>query len=115
MNGPRAVYNYLVNGNHFSRTIAAQAERITKGHVISLPRETCSFIYVVQSGQGSTNIKAPTGEVTIEWKEKDVFVVPAWSWVEHQCGEDSNSYLTALTDRAFGENLGLYRTSYVKD
>jgi len=110
--GPHAIYNYLTNGNHFSRTIAAQAERITKGYATPRLRETCSFIYVVQSGRGSTRIVALTGGATIEWKEKDVFVVPAWSWVEHRCGEDADAYLCALTDRAFGESLGLYRVSY---
>lgn len=57
-------------------------------------------------------IKAPTGEKTIEWKAKDVFIVPSWSWVEHRSAEDSDAYLFALTDRAFEENLGLARISY---
>jgi gentisate 1,2-dioxygenase len=108
----RAIYHYLSNGKHFSHTIACQAERLAKGSVSSLPRETICYIYIVQSGKGCTKVTAPAGEVVIEWKPKDVFIVPAWSWVEHRCGDGEDAYLTALTDRAFGENLGLSRINF---
>ncbi|KAI1625211.1 RmlC-like cupin domain-containing protein [Exophiala viscosa] len=109
---PRAVYHYLSNGSPFSRTIAAQAERIKQGHTARLPRETCSFIYVVRKGSGYTKIDAPTGQKTIEWKEKDVFVVPSWSWVTHTADDAGDAYLFALTDRSLSDNLGLARVDY---
>ncbi|KAL4781945.1 RmlC-like cupin [Aspergillus varians] len=111
---PRTVYHYLSNGSPFSRTIGAQAERILKGHSVGLPRETVSFIYVVRKGQGKTKISAPTGDLVVEWKEKDVFVVPAWSWVTHEAGEDEDVYLFAFTDRSMVDNLGLGRVDYLK-
>ncbi|EXJ72286.1 uncharacterized protein A1O5_04790 [Cladophialophora psammophila CBS 110553] len=112
---PHTVYHYLTNGSPFSKTIAAQAERIKKGQTARPPRETTSFIYVVKQGEGKTIIDAPTGQLTVEWNDKDVFVVPAWSKVTHVTGERGDAYLFALTDKSITDNLGLSRTDYARD
>ncbi|KAJ9634724.1 hypothetical protein H2204_006173 [Knufia peltigerae] len=107
-----ARYHYLTNGSPFGKTIAAQAERVKAGKAVRPARETTSFIYVVKQGEGRTHIEAPTGTLAVDWKDKDVFIVPAWSWVTHEASEDGDAYLFAITDRSINDNLGLTRIDH---
>ncbi|KAL1979740.1 hypothetical protein VTN96DRAFT_5237 [Rasamsonia emersonii] len=109
---PYSIYHYHgKNRKHLSDTISAQAERIAPGHTTDPRQETCSFIYHVESGQGSTTILAPDGsETEIQWTARDTFAVPAWSRIQHTCtSSDSDAYLFAINDRPLVESLGLFR------
>ncbi|KAK2786858.1 hypothetical protein FQN52_007599 [Onygenales sp. PD_12] len=107
-----AVYHYSRSDRdkHLSDTLSAQAERISAGHTTPTNQETCSFIYHVKEGEGSTSIKAPNGnETTINWAARDTFVVPAWSEVKHSVSGAGDAYLFAVNDRPMVESLGLFR------
>lgn len=108
---PHGVHHYSgPNGAPISHTLSAQAERIAAGTTSPGSRETCSFVYHVPQGKGSTRIVNGDGsETTLEWKENDTFAVPSWSRVTHSASDQGDVYLFAFSDRGLLERLGLYR------
>jgi gentisate 1,2-dioxygenase len=104
-----AKYHYRHrDGSHLSKTISAQAERISPGHSTSESQEVFSFVYHIFAGEGYTMIKDPnTGnEEKIVWRGKDTFAVPAWRIISHTCTSSSDSaYLFAINDRPITEAL----------
>ena len=111
--GPYAVYHYRTSdGGFLSKTLSAQAERISGTNSSPVIQETISFVYHVVSGEGHSIIEAPASAEPskIVWRQNDTFSVPAWSKVSHTCSESSSdALLFALTDRPVVESLGLYR------
>ncbi|KPI34553.1 Gentisate 1,2-dioxygenase [Cyphellophora attinorum] len=96
------------DGLHLSKTVSAQAERVSAGHTTAVSQECYSYVYHVKSGQGFTSIaNGRTSEVSvIEWKAKDTFAVPCWSKVTHTCTLESGSaYLFAINDRPIVDAL----------
>lgn len=109
-----ARYDYtLGDGNHLSKTVSAQAERIAPGATTKPLRETVSLIYHVYEGEGYTTVITPNSdgkEQRVQWKARDTFAVPAWSLVSHTCTSQSgHAYLFAINDRPMVERLGMYR------
>ena len=107
-----AMHQYrLPNGEHLSKTISAQAERIGAGTSSPKSRETCSFVYHIYQGTGYTILELADGSNTkIEWTEKDTFTVPSWSAVTHSCTNKSgDAYTFAINDRPMVESLGTAR------
>jgi gentisate 1,2-dioxygenase len=68
-------------------------------------RATSSTVYVVLSGEGRTVVD---GE-QLDWSEKDIFVVPPWSWHEHENETKGDAVLFSITDKPLLDILGLYR------
>lgn len=108
-----AVYHYRTSdGSHLSKTLSAQAERISPGASSPLTQETISCVYHVVTGKGFSTIEVPgdTEPSKVSWRQNDTFSVPAWSKVSHTCSQSSNdAFLFAVTDRPVVESLGLYR------
>lgn len=107
---PYARYDYRqLDGQHLSRTISAQAERIAAGSTTAKSQETCSFVYHVYDGEGYSVITAPgSEEKKVFWRSRDTFSVPAWSMISHTCTmENGQAYLFAINDRPMVEALGL--------
>ena len=110
--GAYACYHYTgSDGGHLSKTLSAQAERMSRGSSSPFSQETISFVYHVVSGDGFSTILAPrTQEETgAYWKTKDTFAVPAWSQVSHTCEGANDVFLFAINDRPLVQTLGLYR------
>ena len=96
-------------GEYISRTLGAHAERLNAGKTARLPRESCSFVYHVVQGKGSTNIELSKGNTeSVEWTHGDTFAVPAWSKLSHSASLDEDIYLFVLSDRPALESLGMY-------
>lgn len=75
-------------------------------------RHTGSFIYQVAKGKGYSIIDGKR----FDWKERDIFCVPSWSWHEH--GNASNSEdacLFSFNDMPVIGTLGLYREEVFGD
>ncbi|KIW35018.1 uncharacterized protein PV07_01745 [Cladophialophora immunda] len=108
---PHSVHHYLTpDGDPISNTLSAQAERVAAGTTSPAIRETCSFVYHIPQGTGSTRIVSGNGTETIlKWKENDTFAVPAWSSVSHTASDQGDVYLFAFSDRGVLERLGFYR------
>jgi gentisate 1,2-dioxygenase len=110
--GPHGIHHYrLPSGEHLSKTISAQAERIQAGATSPRSQETCSFVYHVYEGNGHTRIEQVDGTITeIDWTTSDTFCVPGWSAVWHTCTSNTGSaYLFAINDRPMVESLGTAR------
>jgi gentisate 1,2-dioxygenase len=66
-------------------------------------RSTDSTIYSVVEGSGRTRI----GNVTLDWKQRDIFVVPSWSPVIHEA--TTEAILFSFSDRPAQKALALWR------
>ncbi len=108
MDGQSAVKQYVHrdNGGDISRTLGAQAERLNAGTAAPVRRETTSSVYHIYQGHGVSTI----GETTIEWKEGDTIVVPAWTPFTHRNESDATAYLFRFDDGPLLRALGWHRT-----
>lgn len=97
------------DSKYISQTLGAHAERIKAGAQSQPRRDTCAYIYHVQSGSGKSEITKPNGETkTVEWEKSDTFAVPAWSRIVHFANQTSDAYLFVLSDRPLLDILQMY-------
>ncbi|KAJ9493832.1 hypothetical protein H2202_010687 [Exophiala xenobiotica] len=97
------------SGGHISQTLGAHAERVRAGKTGVVPRNTCSHVYHVRSGNGMTVIQPPDGrEQKVQWTSRDTFAVPAWSKITHHAAEGGDAYLFVLSDRPVLDALNMY-------
>jgi len=68
-------------------------------------RDTTSAIYCVLEGEGSTRV----GDVTLDWQENDVFVIPNWMWREHVNKSGKEAVLYSVSDSPIITRGGLFR------
>lgn len=69
-------------------------------------REVGSFVYQCAKGFGHSVV----GGKRLDWKERDIFVVPSWMWHEHVNGSESeDACLFSFHDLPVMRALGLYR------
>jgi gentisate 1,2-dioxygenase len=99
-------YRHRKTAEPISKTMGAQAERLSAKATSPERRETASSIYHVVSGSGSTRVEGQT----IEWNVHDTFVVPAWARFSHTNSEDANTYLVRYDDVPLLRALDIYRT-----
>jgi gentisate 1,2-dioxygenase len=66
-------------------------------------RSTDGTVFSSTEGSGRSQV----GDMTIEWKERDVFVVPPWCPVSHE--SEKGAVLFSFSDRAAQKSLGLWR------
>ncbi len=45
--------------------------------------------------------------MVLEWKPKDIFVIPSWKWVTHEADEEA--VIFSFSDRPVQEKLDLFR------
>jgi gentisate 1,2-dioxygenase len=84
-------------------TIACFASLLRAGQRTKAHRHTGSTIYHVIKGRGTSVIAGRT----FDWEDKDTFVVPSWTWHEHQAAGES--VLFSYSEAAILPALGLYR------
>ncbi|EJT78522.1 hypothetical protein GGTG_03622 [Gaeumannomyces tritici R3-111a-1] len=93
-----------------SRTLGAQAERVDAGAASAPVRETCSFVYHVYEGTGSSALRLPDGtEEVVKWGPGDTFAVPAWTERVHRADGGVRCYLFAVNDLPMLKALGMYK------
>jgi gentisate 1,2-dioxygenase len=94
---------------YISRTIGAHAERIKGGKTGSPPKDTCSYVYHIRSGDGQTFIELSSGSTEmLHWTKGDTFAVPAWSKITHSAADGKDAYLFVLSDKPVLESLNMY-------
>jgi len=84
-------------------TIGCFASLLLPGQHTKAHRHTGSTVYHVIQGKGTSVIAGKT----YDWDEKDTFVVPSWTFHEHQATKES--VLFSYTDGTILPALGLYR------
>src|SRR5690606_6147781 len=75
-------YYNPASGGSVLQTLSVSMQLLRGGETTLRQRSTAGRIFVCLEGSGATIVD---GE-RLEWKENDVFVVPGWSWSEHENG-----------------------------
>ena len=101
--GLKSRYINPVTGDYAMPTMATNMQLLPAEFETTEYRSTDSTIFSVVEGSGRSMI----GDTTIEWSQRDTFVVPSWMPVRHFA--DSDSYLFSFSDRPVQEKLGLWR------
>jgi gentisate 1,2-dioxygenase len=91
------------NGKAPLPTIGAFMQYIPAGFAGKPYRSTDGTVFSVVEGEGESVI----GEEVVQWKARDVFVVP--SWVRHAHSARTDSVLFSFSDRPAQAALGLWR------
>lgn len=87
-------------------TLGASMQLLRPGERTKAHREVGSFVYQCAKGSGYSIV----GGKRLDWKERDIFVVPAWMWHEHANGSASDdACLFSFHDLPVMRALGLYR------
>jgi gentisate 1,2-dioxygenase len=68
-------------------------------------RETASSVYHVIEGSGYTEIDGKR----VEWKQNDIFAIPAWCPYQHVADPGNRVYLYRFDDKPMLKALGFYR------
>jgi gentisate 1,2-dioxygenase len=101
--GLKLQYSNPATGGYPMPTIGAFVQLLPKGFRGQPHRSTDGTIYCAVEGRGRSII----GGKTFEWQEKDVFVAPSWSRVQHEA--DADAVLFSFSDRPAQKALGLWR------
>lgn len=106
--------NYVnpFNGGPPMSTIGASMQLLRPGEHTKAHREVGSFVYQCAKGSGHSII----GGKRFDWKERDIFVVPSWTWHEHVNGSASDdACLFSFHDLPAMRALNLYRSEAFAD
>jgi len=94
------------DGGPVMQTIGASMQMLRPGEKTRAHRQTGSFVYQCAKGSGYSIINGKR----FNWKERDIFVVPAWMFHEHaNASETDDACLFAFHDLPVMHALGLYR------
>lgn len=110
--GDYARYRYtLPGGVHLSKVIGACAERIAKGTISPVQRETSSKVFHVYQGKGYSIVSGEgQKEERLDWETADTFAVPHWRKVQHFAEDGEDAYLFSFNDRPLMEAVGAFKT-----
>jgi gentisate 1,2-dioxygenase len=101
--GVKMRYVNPTTGGHVFPTIAVFIQWLPKKFSGLNYRSTESSIFCAVEGSG----RVYAGDIVLDFKPKDVFVVP--SWIPYRIETDEESVLFSYSDRAPQETLGLWR------
>ena len=93
-----------VNGGPTLPSLRCAIQKLRSGFDGQRHRKTCSTVYYVVEGEGKTAFD----DTSLNWKSRDVFVVPTWQWHKHKVGA-GGATLFSVTDAPLLEYLGLSR------
>jgi gentisate 1,2-dioxygenase len=102
--GLKMRYSNPVTGGYPLTTIAAFIQLMPHGFQTARYRSTDATIFVAVEGRGRTRIGT---DVVVEWRPRDIFVVPSWKSVTHEA--DDETVLFSFSDRPVQEALQLFR------
>jgi gentisate 1,2-dioxygenase len=86
-------------------TLSAQIHFLHPSQQTREHRHTGITMYFVVKGQGATTVNG----TTIEWRERDCFMLPPFEWHSHQnSSKNERAILFTVSDHPTLEALGLY-------
>jgi gentisate 1,2-dioxygenase len=97
-------YTNPVTGGYPMTTIAAFIQLLPKDFRTLPYRSTDATVFVAVEGRGRSRIGS---DFAVEWRARDIFVVPSWKTVSHDVAEDA--VLFSFSDRPVQEALHLLR------
>jgi gentisate 1,2-dioxygenase len=101
--GLKLRYSNPATGSYAMPTMGTFVQLLPKGFSTSRYRSTAATVFVPFEGRGRSRI----GDKVFEWGNKDILVIPSWTWVSHEA--DDESVLFSFSDRPIQEKLDLYR------
>jgi gentisate 1,2-dioxygenase len=101
--GLKVQYVNPSNGDFAMPTMGTFMQLLPKGFKGSPYKSTDGMIFSPVEGTGRTYV----GDQVLEWKKRDVFVIP--SWLEHRHEADEDAVLFSFSDRPVQQKLGLWR------
>src|SRR6266702_2293732 len=99
---PRVWCSCQLQGGTMKQSFSVHSSRLLSTTVTPSPRTTW---YHVVRGEGVTVVESSR----LEWTEKDCFIVPPWSWHEHQTLGNTDAILLSIDDRPIMQALEFYR------
>ncbi len=103
VDGVKMQYTNPATGGFAMPTIATFIQLLPRGFRGAAARVTDGTIAHVVEGSGRTII----GDRVLEWREKDIFVIPSWMPCRHET--DTDAVLFSFSDRPVQQALGLWR------
>jgi gentisate 1,2-dioxygenase len=108
LDGSRIVrYTDPVSGGAITPTLDVYAVELHSTRSTQNYRNVGSTVCVVIDGEGETRV----GDQIHNWKEKDIFTLPNWTWRSHRA-YSRTAHLLHVTDREFFRRAGLYREQF---
>ena len=105
-------YTNPLTGGPVMPTIGASMQLLRPGFHGQAHRHTGSFLYQVAKGQGYSVI----GGRRFDWRERDIFCVPSWTWHEHvNTSATDDACLFCFSDLPVMQSLHLYREEALKN
>ncbi len=99
-------YRHRETGGPVLPTLGCRVQSLPPGFEGASHRHSSSEVYLVISGAGRTEV----ADRTLDWGERDCFVVPAWAPHSHANASGSEAaVLFAVDDAPALRALGLYR------
>ena len=92
------------------RTLDVRVQLLGPDSPTRRKRSTGGTIYCCLEGSGVTR----AGTRDLRWSERDIFVVPPWTWREH-AAESSDAVLVAISDEPALAQLGLHAVDVVDE
>ncbi len=86
-------------------TMACRLHRFAAGEETLSARQTANIIYHVVTGKGRTR----GGDVTLDWEQGDIFVMPGWTWHDHHVAAEDGAILFSVSDEPILKHFGLMR------
>ena len=101
--GIKMQYVNPATGGYPMPSIGAFVQLLPSGFRSRPYRSTEATVYSVVEGRGRSQI----GNTTLDWTNRDIFVVPSWNPVSHLADEET--VLFSFSDRPVQKALGLWR------
>jgi gentisate 1,2-dioxygenase len=98
-------YTNRRTGGPVMPTIACHMQLLRPGERTRAHRRVCRTNYHVVEGAGYSIV----GDRRLDWEDKDVFTVPAWTFCEHVNSADRPAFLFCFSDAPVMRALSLYR------
>jgi gentisate 1,2-dioxygenase len=103
--GIRLAYTHPRTGGPTLPTFGCNLQLLGSGTKTVPHRHLSTSVYHVVRGEGITTV----GDQRFEWATGDFFVVPPWSWHNHEAGGAEDAILFSMDDCPTFTALGLYR------
>ena len=104
-NGLLLTYTHPLTGGPTLPMFACELQLLSPKHQTKSHRHVSTTVYQVFKGEGATVVDGQR----LEWARGDIFVIPPWSWHNHENKLGEDTILFSMNDWPALKALGLYR------